>query len=205
VRNVISNPDDAILTLTIVNLAHSMRLKVVGEGVETREQLNFLRLHGCDEMQGFYFARPLDVEACTQALTNDRRLQVDAGQPSDERPALLIVDDNEQDLALLERALASSDFQILTATSPAAGFEMLARHGAAIVVSDYQMPGMSGVTFLANVRKLYPDAVRIVATGGDPPTLTSAVNSAGIHKYLSKNWEPERLRAELREAYRQQQ
>jgi diguanylate cyclase (GGDEF)-like protein len=204
IRDAVTNPDDATLTLSIVNLAHSMRLKVVAEGVETREQLNFLRLHGCDEMQGYYFARPLDVEACTQALLENRRLRDDPEHDADARPALLIVDDSERELDLLERALTSSDFRVLTATTPAAGFELLARHGAAVVISDYQMPGMSGLAFLANVRKLYPAAVRVVATGDDPPTLTGAVNHAGIHKYLSKNWDAERLRAEVREAYRAQ-
>ena len=82
---------------------------------------------------------------------------------------------------------------------------MLARHGADIVVSDFQMPGMNGVEFLTNVRKLYPDAVRVVATSGDDmPTLTSAINNAGIHKFLSKNWDPDRLRAEVRAAFEQE-
>ncbi len=82
VRDAASNPDDAILTLAIINLAHTMRLKVVAEGVETAEQLNYLRLHGCDEMQGYYFSRPLAVDDCTQALIEDRRLQ----QPEVQRP-----------------------------------------------------------------------------------------------------------------------
>ena len=124
--------------------------------------------------------------------------------PARGAPVLLLVDDNEDDLALLKHALSSENFQILTASSPTAGFELLARHGADIVVSDYQMPGMNGVEFLGNVRKLYPGIVRVVATGGDEmPTLTSAINHAGIHKFLSKNWDPERLRAEVRAAFQQ--
>ena len=42
-----------------IAMAHSLRMKVVAEGVETREQLEFLRAHGCDECQGYYFSRPL--------------------------------------------------------------------------------------------------------------------------------------------------
>jgi predicted signal transduction protein with EAL and GGDEF domain/CheY-like chemotaxis protein len=204
IREVVSNPDDATLTIAIINLSHSMRLKVVAEGVETQGQLNFLRLHGCDEMQGYFFARPLEAEASTQALVEDRRLQQPEARSAGGLPALLLVDDSEDDLALLARALGSNGFHILSAKGVTAGFEMLARHGADVVISDYLMPGMNGVEFLTNVRKLYPNAVRVVTTGGyDAPTLTSAINDAGIHKFLSKNWEPERLRAEVREAFQQ--
>ena len=60
---------------------------------------------------------------------------------------------------------------------------------------------MSGVQFLARVRMLYPHAIRIVLSGSDDPeAMTDAVNDAGVHKYLSKNWSVDRLRAELREA-----
>jgi response regulator RpfG family c-di-GMP phosphodiesterase len=71
-----------------------------------------------------------------------------------------------------------------------------------IVISDQNMPAMTGVKFLSVVRKLYPRAVRIVMSGaGDAGTVTNAVNEAGIHKFLSKNWDAARLRSEVREAY----
>ena len=53
VSDVTSNPEDAAITIAIVNLAHSLGMKVVAEGVETAEQLEFLRRNGCDEYQGF--------------------------------------------------------------------------------------------------------------------------------------------------------
>jgi diguanylate cyclase (GGDEF)-like protein/PAS domain S-box-containing protein len=202
IRDAISDPDDATITLTIISLAHSLKLKVIAEGVETEAQLGLLRLHGCDEMQGFYFARPLPIEDCTRALIEGRRLQNTQAETTAELPSLLLVDDDENDLALLERTLAPEGFRILTATSPLAGLDLLARHGADVVISDQRMPQMSGVEFLSNVRKLYPDAVRVVASvSDDVRTLTDAVNSAGIHKFLSKSWDADRLRAEVREAY----
>jgi diguanylate cyclase (GGDEF)-like protein/PAS domain S-box-containing protein len=76
VRDVDSDPDDAAIALAIIGMAHSMKLKVVAEGVETEAQLKFLRDNGCDEMQGFYFARPLPGADATQALAADRRLSV---------------------------------------------------------------------------------------------------------------------------------
>ncbi len=62
VKEIPSNQDDRALTSAIISLAHSMRLGVVAEGVETREQANFLREKGCDELQGFLFSPAVPAE-----------------------------------------------------------------------------------------------------------------------------------------------
>ncbi|TMG74739.1 MAG: EAL domain-containing protein, partial [Betaproteobacteria bacterium] len=80
IRDVTLDPDDAAITLAIIGLGHSLKLKVVAEGVETEAQLDFLSAQDCDEMQGFYFARPLPVTDCTQALTEGRRLKIAAAK-----------------------------------------------------------------------------------------------------------------------------
>ena len=76
IRDVTTDVDDATIALTIINLARSLKLKVIAEGVETQDQFEFLRLHGCDEMQGYYFSRPLPVEQITSALREGRRLEL---------------------------------------------------------------------------------------------------------------------------------
>jgi len=78
VREVTSDADDASITVAIIGLAHTLKLKVVAEGVETEAQLAFLRANQCDEMQGFYFAKPLAVADCTQFLAQGRRLALPA-------------------------------------------------------------------------------------------------------------------------------
>ena len=59
IDEIASRPEDASIVRAIVSLAHSLRLKVVAEGVETSAQLDFLKTAGCDEYQGFHFSRPL--------------------------------------------------------------------------------------------------------------------------------------------------
>ena len=78
VNDITTDSDDAAIVSSIISLAHSLRLKVVAEGVETAEQLEYLRQHGCDLMQGYYFSKPLTATAMTQML-HDRMQQSLAG------------------------------------------------------------------------------------------------------------------------------
>ncbi|MEO5573969.1 MAG: bifunctional diguanylate cyclase/phosphodiesterase, partial [Gammaproteobacteria bacterium] len=61
IRDITTNADDAAITVAIISMAHILKLTVIAEGVESEEQLEFLRRHGCDEFQGYYLSRPLPV------------------------------------------------------------------------------------------------------------------------------------------------
>ena len=62
------NESSAAIAGAVIDLAHAMGLGVVAEGVETRQQLDFLRARGCHEVQGFLFCRPLPVDECRAVL-----------------------------------------------------------------------------------------------------------------------------------------
>jgi diguanylate cyclase (GGDEF)-like protein len=71
IQEITRSPDDAAIALAIIRMGHSLNLKVIAEGVETAGQLAFLRRHKCDQMQGYYFSRPLPVPALEQLLLAD--------------------------------------------------------------------------------------------------------------------------------------
>ncbi|HTY49623.1 MAG TPA: EAL domain-containing protein, partial [Steroidobacteraceae bacterium] len=68
VEHIATDSDDAAIVRTIIALGHNLGLKVLAEGVETIEQLGFLRRHGCEEVQGFYFNRPMSAEQFPEVL-----------------------------------------------------------------------------------------------------------------------------------------
>ncbi|MHB1077620.1 EAL domain-containing protein [Thiobacillus sp.] len=72
VGDITTDPDDAAIVAAIIAMAHSLRLKVVAEGVETQEQFDFLLERGCDAMQGFFFSQALPAEEILPLLQNAR-------------------------------------------------------------------------------------------------------------------------------------
>ncbi|WP_254677399.1 EAL domain-containing protein, partial [Janthinobacterium sp. HH100] len=202
VRNITSNPNDAAIALAIVSMAHSLKLSVVAEGVESRPQLEYLRRNRCDEIQGFYFSRALP------ALELGQMIAAGAGLPPGHDPAaqpaqtLLIVDDDVNVLSSLHRLFRPEGYQILTASTPAEGFEMLALHRVHVIVCDQRMPSMSGTEFLSKVKELYPETIRIILSGytGLEAVLDS-INRGAIYRFYTKPWDDTQLRDNIRLAF----
>jgi EAL domain-containing protein (putative c-di-GMP-specific phosphodiesterase class I) len=68
IRDVAVSADDAAITTAIISMAKSLNLKVIAEGVETEAQMSFLRAHQCDEIQGYYFSKPLAADQVADKL-----------------------------------------------------------------------------------------------------------------------------------------
>ncbi|MGZ5203263.1 MAG: putative bifunctional diguanylate cyclase/phosphodiesterase, partial [Telluria sp.] len=76
VADITDDANDAAIVTSIIALAHNLKLSVIAEGVETAEQLDYLRSQGCDEMQGYFFSRPLPAPEFEQLLRDRRSLPV---------------------------------------------------------------------------------------------------------------------------------
>lgn len=109
---------------------------------------------------------------------------------------VLFVDDEAGILGALKRVFRRESYEIETASSGAAGLELFRRFRPAVVVSDYRMPGMSGVEFLTQVRAVDPESVRVMLTGcTDLPAAEAAINQGEVWRFITKPWNEQDLRS----------
>ena len=203
VRDITTDPEDAMITSAVISLAHSLRLKVVAEGVETEAQLAILAAKGCDEMQGYYYTRPMPAAECGLLMREPRQLHIPT-RGTDGAHTLLLVDDDPAILSLMNRMLRHEGFRILTAENGEQALNLLASNPVGVVISDQRMPNMTGVELLSRVRGLYPDTVRVVMSAQvDVDTVTEAINQGAVYRVLAKPCNDDVLRATLKDAFAQ--
>ena len=196
--------EDAAIASAIIAMAHRLSLKVVAEGVETAAQLNHLRSAGCDAIQGFLFSAAVPAQELEAQLRDGKaaELPAPARSPAGER-CLLLVDDEAGIRSALVRTLRRDGYKILTAASGDEALDILALHPVQVIVSDQRMPGMSGTDFLNVASQLYPDTLRIILSGfTDLQVVTDSVNRGAVFKFLTKPWDDELLRDQIRDAFR---
>jgi diguanylate cyclase (GGDEF)-like protein/PAS domain S-box-containing protein len=202
VRNVTTNPNDAAIAMAIISMAHSLKLRVVAEGVETRAQFEYLRRNRCDEIQGFYFSRAVPARELGRMVEAGKSLPAESNDGAPPGQTLLLVDDDLNVLSSLHRLFRRDGYHILTAQSPAEGFELLALHRVQVIVCDQRMPVMSGTEFLSKVKEMYPETIRIILSGytGLEAVLDS-INRGAIYRFYTKPWDDTQLRDNIRLAF----
>jgi DNA-binding NtrC family response regulator len=117
-----------------------------------------------------------------------------------EQKSVLILDDEEMVLTSLATYLAlESDYDVLTFTSARQALGHLEEHEVGLIISDFLMPEMDGITFLTRARELRPDAPRVLLTGyADKENAIKAINQVALYQYVEKPWDNDDLRLIIR-------
>jgi DNA-binding NtrC family response regulator len=115
-----------------------------------------------------------------------------------EPPVILLVDDEEMILTSIKSFFAiETDYDLLTYTSPVQALKDLDSkiRSVDLLISDYLMPEMDGISFLAEVKKRFPLVPRILLTGyADKENAIKAINNVGLYQYIEKPWNNDDLR-----------
>ncbi len=102
-------------------------------------------------------------------------------------PKILIVDDESSVLEVLQDAFSKEPYEVICAGSAAEALDIMAMKQIDLVISDDQMPGLTGTEFLAQVRKKYPNTTRIILTGhANLETAITSINEAEIYRFFTK-------------------
>ncbi len=106
-------------------------------------------------------------------------------------PHVLIVDDDELVLSSLRGVFTlQTDYEVVDQTDPRKAIDILERQPLDVVISDFLMPQMNGIEFLKEVRRIQPDAIRLLLTGyADKENAIRAINEVGLYHYLEKPWD----------------
>lgn len=113
-----------------------------------------------------------------------------------------LLDDEPNILSALQRVLRREpDWTVHAFSDPQAALDALAENQYAVIISDYQMPSLDGVTFLQFAKQSQPHAVRMILSAhGDRESMMHAINRAEIYRFLPKPWDDYELKATLRSA-----
>jgi YesN/AraC family two-component response regulator len=119
-------------------------------------------------------------------------------------PQILLVDDEPNILRALQRLLFEEDYEVQSAGSGEAGLEVLQAQSVDLIISDYRMPGLTGIEFFRQARQIQPEAIRIILSGfAEINTLTEAINEGNIYKFIFKPWNDEDLKTTIKLALEQ--
>jgi len=123
-----------------------------------------------------------------------------------DRQTIVIVDDEEMVLISLNSFLTlETQYEVKTFTSAKEALEYIKKGRADLVVSDYLMPEMDGITFLSKVREVKPEIPRIILTGyADKENAIKAINHVGLFQYIEKPWSNDDLLIILRNGLEKQ-
>jgi DNA-binding NarL/FixJ family response regulator len=115
--------------------------------------------------------------------------------------ALLLVDDEPEILEALRRTLRTEGYQLFATERPADALRIVDAERVNLILSDIDMPGMSGLELVSRVRRTHPRIIRILLSGvASLESALRAINEGEVHRYLTKPWETPELRTTIREA-----
>ncbi len=201
------DPEDTAIVAAVVGMAHALNLSVVGEGVETAEQLERLRGLGCEYAQGYYLARPMRSSAVDALLAAERETRQSSGaiMPSGyRRDAVVIADDAPEVRQLARMSLSAAGFEIHEAASGQEAIALARQIRPECVVLDVEMGDVSGFDVCRALRAdpTTTECTVLMLTSQQQASAKVEAFSAGADDYVLKPFAPRDLVGRVQAAVR---
>ena len=185
----------AEIVRAIVTLAQSLGMGVTAEGIETPDQLSFVKGLGCELGQGFYFAQALPAEEATKAI--GRGFSTGLSRPSLRPPGsvrksrgrVLLVDADAASRKMMREVLNEQEFEVVLASTGPQCLELAAQAHPEVILLDLRMPGMDGIETCRRLKQSAETTnipVLFATNVGDGDPLTLEALSAGGSDFVSK-------------------
>ncbi|MDB5999174.1 MAG: hypothetical protein JWP52_873 [Rhizobacter sp.] len=202
-RGALQRHSDAAVCGAIRELARSLQLRCVAEGIETVGQAGFFSRLGCDELQGFHFSQPLESSEATALLESSPHYEIgDRGHDILAQRHLLLLDEEPDTLLVLRHLLQRDGYLIHATTAASEAFELLALHPVGVVISGQRLSATQDGEFLSRVKSLYPSTVRIMLSAFiEVQAVTEAVNEGAVYKLLAKPWNDQQLAKHVKHGF----
>ncbi|HET7774731.1 MAG TPA: EAL domain-containing protein, partial [Azospira sp.] len=204
VQDITADPGDASITRAVITMAHNLRLKVVAEGVETEGQIALLVANHCDEMQGFYFSRPVPAAEAHLLLHKGRVLPGHLRSRPGQVPTVLLALTAPALRHTLGHALEAAQLRVLLAGGGEEGLAALAQQRVDAIVADAGLTDSAGRAFLERAGQMQPEAGFLLLTS--PDLMSSAAADLPAHlagHLMSRELGTDTLVAGVMEALRQ--
>lgn len=200
INRLTEDPGNLAIVRATIAMAHGLGMRAVAEGVETDAQLTLLHRLGCDLVQGYYTGRPMSADAFAHLIAADPRTVLPPALIKLTTQGVLIVEDDPTQRQLLVAQLANQGVDVFAVECAEAAGEVLAAEQIHLLIADYGLPGMDGITLLQQTREQYPEIVRIMlSAASDADIPAAAINRGGVFRYLTKPCRTADLRDTVRE------
>ena len=201
VRGMTGDADSFVIARSVVALAHGLGMRVIAEGVETEGQLRLLAAEGCDEIQGYFFSRPVPAPEFYELLRAGGCYPLPKPAPRGESATILVVNNEPDIVAVLESVLDMNAYRIIAVESTEKAFEALAVNDVAMIIAGQEVFETSGEEFMRQVRGIYPTVTRIILVRDMAHvSATGTIDQNPAAEYVPLPLDADDLRNRFREA-----
>ncbi|MBK1695458.1 hypothetical protein CKO09_12020 [Chromatium weissei] len=187
VRHLNENSGNLAIVRATIAMAQGLGMRTVAEGVETEAELMLLhRLH-CHFVQGYYTGKPMSATAFAQFISAKPETVLPPALFKLVLHGVLIVEDDPIQRQLFTQQLTNQGFSVFAVDSAEAVWNVIASEEIYVLMADYGLPGMDGITLLQQVRDRYPEIVRIMlSAASDAHIPAAAINRGSVFRYFTK-------------------